>query len=85
MVDSILPPRSTAPADSSEEKQFRTGVSLDRYSKLQAEGAQRGGMSVYQLVRAVVTLYVDKKLIPFDDLPIDLQKQVREFYESIPA
>ncbi len=83
MVESIsLPPRSSA-LDDSEERQFRTGLSLSRYVKLTNEALQRGGMTVYQLTRLVMSLYVDKQLVPVKDLPSEIQQAIKEHYASL--
>lgn len=77
----ILPPRS-ALADAETEKGYRTGISLWRYQLLTTEAFERGGMTIYQLTRSVMTLYADKKLVAFDDLPADIQQQIRDFYSK---
>jgi len=82
MSDIILPPRSVV-VDDNEEKQFRTALSLPRYIKLTTEASQRGGMTVYQLARLILSLYIDKQLLPVKDLPTDIQKLIKEHYSSL--
>jgi hypothetical protein len=82
MAGSVVLPSRSAVVDDTEEKQFRTALSLPRYMKLTNEAVQRGGMTIYQLTRVVMSLYVDKKLVPFDELPPDIQQSIKNFYAS---
>lgn len=82
MSEIILPPRSGV-VDDSEEKQFRTALSLPRYISLTTEASQRGGMTVYQLARLILSLYVDKQLLPVKDLPEKLQNDIKVYFKSL--
>lgn len=83
MSDTPLPPRQPVTAESKDggERLYRTALSSRDYLRLEVESMERG-LKPFGLTKAVMTLYISKKLIYVADLPAELQQQINEHFKT---
>lgn len=81
MTDTALPPRQPVTAESKDggDRLYRTALASRDYLKLEVESMERG-LKPFGLTKAVMTLYINKKLIYVADLPAALQTQINEHF-----
>jgi hypothetical protein len=82
MSDITLPPRQPA-AESKDtgERLYRAGLSSRDYLRLEVESMERG-LRPFGLTKAVMTLYINKQLIYVNDLPSELQEQIKQHFKA---
>jgi hypothetical protein len=83
MSDTSLPPRQPVTAESKDggERLYRTSLSSRDYLRLEIESMERG-LKPFSLNRAIMTMYINKKLIYVADLPEQLQQQINEHFKT---
>lgn len=80
---SILPPRVELKEQMKAERQYRTALSARNYLKLEVEATERG-IKPYKLTQAIMTLYMNRKVVFIKDLPEFIQEAITQYYaESV--
>lgn len=83
MSDTPLPPRQPVTAENKDggERLYRTALSSRDYLRLEVESMERG-LKPFGLTKAIMTMYINKKLIYVADLPETLQQQINEHFRN---
>jgi len=84
MTDIDLPPRVPVTSENKDggERLYRTALSSRDYLRLEVESMERG-LKPFGLTKTIMTLYLNKKLVYVNDLPVDIQSLITQHFKTI--